>query len=130
MKKIIIVLFSLLFLVSCSTDTEDEATPNNNQEGNNVTQENDENHSTTDDSNTVDNEHLKAYEEFDILSQELDLNLYEGIVETDNRGNRVILFQTEEGTKEYKSIYVKDDHHLKIVHFNDEDNLLYNDVIQ
>lgn len=78
---------------------------------------------------TVNNDHLKDLAEYDMLSQHLDLDHYKGVIKTDNQGNRIILFETEDGHKEYKSIFIKHKNRLKIVHFDNEDNLLYNGII-
>lgn len=143
MKKLLIVLLSVIFLTACSTNSEDETQQNDNQDEKVPTQE--ENTSAEADDETsmeedeseapenstqINNDHLRDFVEFDYLAEELDLTTHEGVVETDNEGNRIIIFQTEEGIKEYKSIFVKHDHRLKIVQFDNEDNLLFNDIIE
>lgn len=153
MKRLIVVVFGLFLLVGCTNgnDAEQPITENDHQTENEAAQDNqqqstdsegNEEQGSTDDQNTentasgenesskVDNHHLEDLEEYDVLAAELDLEHYEGVIESDNKGNRIILFQTEDGKKEYKSIFIKNDHRLKIVHFNDEDDLLYNDVIK
>lgn len=74
-------------------------------------------------------EDLAQYEEYEILNEKLDLSTYEAEIETDNSGNRVLIFSEDDGDKAYKSIFVKDEQHLKIVSLKDE-GLLYNDVIK
>lgn len=74
-------------------------------------------------------EELAQYEEYEILNEKLDLSIYEVEVETDNSGNRVLIFSEDDGVKSYKSIFVKDEQHLKIVSMKNEE-LLYNDVIK
>jgi len=75
------------------------------------------------------NDDLEKFPEFDTIAEHIDLNYYQGIVETDNKGNRVILFEDEKGHSEYKSIFVKRDNRLKLVQFID-DGLLYNEIIK
>lgn len=50
-------------------------------------------------------------------------------MESDNNGTRVIFFENEEGQKDYKSVFVKEANHLKLVSL-DNDGLIYDDVIQ
>lgn len=145
MKKTLIILFGLLLLVGCSNnndaeqpkvDKEDQnqAEQNQDQAENPDASEDEEANTedaTTDDATETDkNDHLKEFNEFDVLAAELDLNTYEGVVETDNNGNRIILFQDATGKKEFKSIFIKNDNRLKIVQFDNEDNLLFNDIIK
>lgn len=137
MKKGFITLLSIFLLAACennepnieypstidTTDKENNASdqPQNEQENN----ENQEDPKTSD----ANNGHLQDFEEFSTLSTHLDLSTHTGTVETDNKGNRIIIFANENGQKEYKSIFLKHDNRLKIVTFNDE-SPLYNDVIQ
>ncbi|GGN63567.1 hypothetical protein [Oceanobacillus indicireducens] len=48
------------------------------------------------------------------MAEHIDLDTYQGVVETDNKGNR---------------IFIKHDNRIKIVQFND-DGLLYNGIIK
>lgn len=148
MKKLFVVYLSLFVLIGCANKNdseqpiedndvqeENEEQPgeeNNDENGNEnlVDNDNEENNYESNDGNVIDNDHLKEFEEYDILAKELDLKQYEGVIKSDNKGNRVILYQTKDGKKEYKSIFIKKKHRLKIVHFDDEDDLLYNDVIK
>lgn len=148
MKKGLIILFGLLLLIGCSNNNDANQPQQDNADQNNVEQNNVEQNESSDVNNGVANEtepdtdnatvtdsdanndHLKDFQEFDVLAKELDLNAYEGIVESDNKGNRIILFQDADGKKEFKSIFVKHDNRLKIVQFDNEDDLLYNDVIK
>jgi len=75
------------------------------------------------------NDDLKDFPEFDTIAEYIDLDTYQGVLETDNKGNRIIVFQNEKGHSEYKSIFTKHDSHLKIVQFKDDD-LLYNGTIK
>lgn len=152
MKHIFVVLLSLFVLIGCSQENsgkeaveentlpveteikeveevepESEATVENES-----TVESDakgENKEEASDTSGVNNDHLRDLAEYEVLAEELDLEHYEGIIKTDNRGNRVILYQTKDRKKEYKSIYIKHKDRLKIVDFNNEDRLLYNGII-
>lgn len=70
---------------------------------------------------------LSTYEEYGVLEETIDVAQYEPKVETDNDGNRVILFYEDERVA-YKSVYVKDERHLKVVSTDDEAPL-YNDTL-
>ncbi|EPE61427.1 hypothetical protein L479_02166 [Exiguobacterium sp. S17] len=62
-----------------------------------------------------------------MLEETIDAAHYEPKVETDNDGNRVILFYEEERVA-YKSVYVKDERHLKVIS-TDAEAPLYNDTL-
>lgn len=85
-------------------------------------------HHTNDDGSSANNEGIKSFPEFNIIAEHIDLDAYSGTVQTDNRGNRVITFADANGHKKYKSIFVKRDNRLKIVHF-DDDGLIFNEII-
>ena len=70
---------------------------------------------------------LSTYEEYGVLEVKIDVAKYEPKVETDNDGNRVILFYEGERVA-YKSVYVKDERHLKVISTDDEAPL-YNDTL-
>ena len=72
---------------------------------------------------------LDSLPEFELLSKNIDLTLYSGVVETDNPGNRVILFEDSEDKKVYKSILVKNDNFLKIIKL-DDDGLIFKGTIE
>lgn len=80
-------------------------------------------------SNNAAEEELAQYEEYEILSEKLDLSIYETEIETDNPGNRVLIFSEDAGDKSYKSVFVKDEKHLKIVSLKGEE-VVYNDFIK
>lgn len=75
-------------------------------------------------SNPVD---LSTYEEYNVLDETIDIAQYDAKVETDNDGNRVILFYENERVA-YKSVYVKEERHLKVISTEDEAPL-YNDTL-
>jgi len=70
---------------------------------------------------------LATYEEYGVLAETIEIANYETKVETDNDGNRVILFYEGERPV-YKSVYVKKERHLKVISTNDE-AMLYNDSL-
>ncbi|WP_214754652.1 hypothetical protein [Exiguobacterium sp. s16] len=70
---------------------------------------------------------LSTYEEYGVLEEKIDVAQYEPKVETDNDGNRIILFYEGERVA-YKSVYVKDERHLKVISTDDEAPL-YNDTL-
>ncbi len=72
---------------------------------------------------------LEGYEEYEVLSEKIDLVTYEVVIETDNPGNRVLLFAEANGEKVYKSIFIKNNNHLKIINLHDE-GLIYNDNLK
>ena len=72
---------------------------------------------------------LDSLPEFELLSKNIDLTLYSGVVETDNPGNRVILFEDSKDKKVYKSILVKNDNFLKIIKL-DDDGLIFKGTIE
>src|SRR5699024_822148 len=124
MKKILIVLMGVFLFAACSNTNDDvnsESSDNSNEvenselenaddaqgEDHDESSNNEVDTNNNDDDLAVNNEHLQEFEEYDVLKEELDLDVYEGLVESDNKGTRIILFQTADGVKEYKSIFVK-----------------------
>lgn len=145
MKKGFTILFSMLLLVGCSSNNDEQTTIEQEdtpevietedntdstlEESDETEVEMDESEEDATDASATNNDHLKDFEEYSVLKDELDLETYTGVVETDNKGNRIILFEDETGAKEFKSIFVKNDNRLKIVQFED-DGLLYNEVLK
>lgn len=78
---------------------------------------------------TEQQDELGGFEEYEILSDNIDLSAHEAEVETDNSNSRVILFEDSEGNKTYKSVFVKDEQHLKIIQL-DDDGVIYNDYLE
>lgn len=75
------------------------------------------------------NDHLKELPEYTVISSHIDLSSYTGTIQTDNKGNRIIIFSNDNGQNEYKSIFVKRANRLKVVTFQD-DGLIFNDIIK
>lgn len=111
MSKLIVALLGVTLLVGCSSDVSNETDTTNIP----IVKE--------------ENEALNDFLEYDLLAQHIDLSMYEADMETDNNGTRVIFFEDEEGHKAYKSVFVKEAKHLKLVSL-DNDGLIYDDVIQ
>lgn len=111
MSKLIVALLGVTLLVGCSNDVSNETETTNIP----IVKE--------------ENEGLNDILEYDLLAQHIDLSVYEADMETDNNGTRVIFFEDEEGHKAYKSVFVKEAKHLKLVSL-DDDGIIYDDVIQ
>lgn len=128
MKKHVVILGSLLLLTGCANDEmgkEDTQPTTTHEEVEETENELEEQKSTTNNPSSD----LEKYEEFDIVAQYIDIETYQGVVQTDNQGKRVILFEDSGGHERYKSVYIKQDNRLKIISF-DDDGLLYNDKIK
>ena len=82
----------------------------------------------SDESDSVDHE-LAGYEEYTTIADVAEVDGMKGIVETDNPGTRVILFEDENGKKTVKSVFVKKENRLKVISL-DDDGLLYNDILK
>lgn len=72
---------------------------------------------------------FESYEEYNKIAEVANVDGLNGIVETDNSGTRVILFEDERGKKTVKSVYVKKENRLKVISL-DDDGLLYNDILK
>lgn len=75
------------------------------------------------------NEALNDLPEYDIWAQYIDLSTFEADVETDNNNIRVIFFEDGDGQKSFKSVFLKEANHLKLVSL-DDDGLIHDDVIK
>src|SRR5699024_10168097 len=125
MKKLAIMLFSAFLLARCGSDAENTE----NTGSNDVEQHED---ATTEEvvqeGSEVKDKTLQTLPEYATLTDFIDVNHYTITSQTENKGNRILVFANEEGEKEYKSIFVKNDQRLKIIDLVD-DHLLFNDVI-
>lgn len=70
-------------------------------------------------SDGVVNDQLTHYEEFDMISEQIDTENLIGTVVEDNQGKRVIVFANENGEEQYKTIFVKKNNYLKVIAFDD-----------
>ncbi len=66
--------------------------------------------------------------EYHILNQYIDLTTLEETTVEDNSEKRVLIFETETGKQEYKSVYIKEKSRLKLIHFGEE-GVLFNQQI-
>lgn len=128
MKKIWLIPALALTLAGCGNEeivekdepaevVESEETDSENT-GTEMAEEAEMDEETNSDSLTAD------YEENELLKEHLPLAELTPRVETDNQNKRIILFENQSGQKVYKSIFIKNDQHLKIVDLND-DGLVY-----
>lgn len=137
MKKLLMTFLSLGLLTGCAQGSDkSQDQPNVNQTPVETESEADVN---KDDATQLEQESTEAEQEstngldslpeFELLSKNIDLTLYSGVVETDNPGNRVILFEDSKDKKVYKSILVKNDNFLKIIKL-DDDGLIFKGTIE
>lgn len=70
------------------------------------------------------NTSLADHEENEILADHIPMDELTAQVEVDNQNKRITLFENKEGQKVYKSIFIKNDNHLKIIDL-DGDKLLF-----
>lgn len=159
MRKLVVILFSALFLLSltaCSggenNNNEANSTANNNQNteveqstdnnNNNNVATNDENDESDNNSENVSDDNnnnnddndvpdkLADFEETKELQANIDdLNSLTPEIEVDNDNKRIILFADDNDHKQYKSIFIKQKQRLKIIELNKDDGLLFNDTI-
>lgn len=160
MKKILLLVFSLVLVVALSacgdkentnkdpvTDSGNNANENvdpdnnvkdnadndatNNAENNTDKAENNQNNNQTSENEDNNNSaELADFEEAKLVEEHIDdLDELQVVVETDNPNKRIILYK--DGNKvQYKSIFIKDDQHLKIINTHDEGKPLFNDRIK
>lgn len=135
MKKLFTSMLCILLLSACSTnDSEKEPqttktpateSPSANEAANESNSDATDDAAAEKETSTTDNE-LAAFDEYDTIASTIDLASNKAIVETDNEGNRVILFEDANGIKTYKSIFTKHDRFLKIIDLS-ADQLLFKD---
>lgn len=113
MRKIFVIFtsLSLIFLLGCSFEKEQLSEKQNIEETNQ-----EENISTI------------KYEEIDKIAEIINLGDYNINVESDNEGTRVIIFEKNE-RKVYKSIFVKEKKHLKLIDLESNEKPLINESI-
>lgn len=127
MKKYILAVLCMLFLAGCTSDQ--SVSPETTESDSTHVSEGKEgsgDQSSEDDKATPE-QHvgLESYEEYDMLSEKIDLTKHQVELTTDNPGKRILLFADADGKKIYKSIFSKHDNHLKIIQLDDE-GLLFN----
>lgn len=122
MKKLLLVGL-LTFLLAGCTSNESVQEPVANDENTESVEDNSVSNPPSDTNN------LEAFEEYQQISEIADLEGLNGIVETDNPGTRIILFEDENGRKTLKSVFVKKENRLKVISLDNE-GLLYNDILK
>lgn len=136
MKKLLLVGALSIMLAGCTSnkpaqepDTPDENT--NSLEENSINTAPEDNNDAEEQASETDakNSELATHEEYNTIVEVADVNGLKGIVESDNPGTRVILFEDESGKKKVKSVYVKKENRLKVISL-DDDGLLYNDILK
>ncbi|REB06417.1 hypothetical protein DVB69_11960 [Sporosarcina sp. BI001-red] len=136
MKKLLLVGALSIILSGC-TSNEPAQEPDAPDEDTNSLEENSANTAPEDNSEAeeqasetdAESSELATYEEYSTITEVADVDRLNGIVETDNPGTRVILFEDESGKKTVKSVYVKKENRLKVISL-DDDGLLYNDILK
>lgn len=83
---------------------------------------------TSSEDRTASNE-VSTFEEYSTINEVQDVSAYNGIIETDNPGTRVILFEDENGKSVLKSVFVKNEKRLKVISLED-DGQLYNGILK
>lgn len=126
MKKSFAILLTALALAACGNG-QDKESANDSP----VIEQNDANSSSVreDDGEIVEMNELQQFDEYEMLAKHIDLAQFTSKLQTNNQGNRIILFINAQNEKVYKSIFIKHDQHLKIIDLN-TDALLFNDVIE
>lgn len=112
-----------------STDDSDENSNSNSENHSDETDTLDEKERTSDEKEHPSDE-IADFEE----SQELKANISQldklkPEIKNDNSNKRVIFFVDDNNHKQFKSIYIKQKNHLKIIELNKDDGLLFNDKI-
>lgn len=138
MKKSIIILLSILFLVACQDSNQPSSHPTPDPGHSTPEKEELETESTPSTPNetslnldeTSPSENSKDWAdlpEYTVIT-EIATENYQVNIETDNPNNRVIFLENQSGEKLYKSIFIKNTNRLKIIDLKN-DNLIYNQVI-
>lgn len=66
--------------------------------------------------------------EYNKIVEQIGSEDYEFETETDNKGKRVLLIADKDGNKQYKTIFIKNTKHLKIIKIKGE-GLLFNEML-
>lgn len=117
------VAMSLLLLVGCQTSSLEET----QQAG--VSQTTEETVVDSDFTEATTNEENEAIEEWSAINEVTPIESLQYEVVTDNRNNRVRLFENATGQKVVKSIYVKNTGRLKVIDLQ-ADETLFNEEIK
>ncbi|AQU78503.1 MULTISPECIES: PepSY domain-containing protein [Planococcus] len=71
---------------------------------------------------------VASFEEYGMIVDQVNTDGLTFHLSTDNQGNRIMFLVSEDGKKQYKTIFVKYDQHLKIIDVNNG-GLVYNGTI-
>ncbi|MGG0644882.1 hypothetical protein ABE021_13180 [Sporosarcina gallistercoris] len=136
MKKILLVSALTCLLAGCTSndpaqksDTQDQSMSSLEENSINIPPDDHIEAEKQASENGADNSGLSTFEEYSKVAEVAPIEGLKGIVETDNSGTRVLLFEDESGQKTIKSIYVKKENRLKVIS-SDENDLLYNDILK
>lgn len=66
--------------------------------------------------------------EYKKIAEQIGSEDYEIETETDNKGKRILLIVDKDGNKQYKSIFIKNTKHLKIIKIKGK-GLLFNEIL-
>jgi len=138
MKKMIVALISMLVLLAACTSNNNEETSTDNTEREADTAVSEHN-KEPDKEETSDEEinqkvespntKLASFPEYDVLTEEVNMNILDADMKTDNPNKRVMVLIDEHGEKLYKTVYIKKKKRLKIISLNDEGQI-FNEVIK
>lgn len=69
-----------------------------------------------------------TYPEYETVMEQVKGEDYTVYLETDNPGSRVMFLVDQNGEKSYKTVFVKEEKQLKIIHLGNE-GIIFNDTI-
>ncbi len=95
------------------------------QNAENAEQEERENNATNNGNHPNELADVAAFDEYNMIVEQVNTDGLTFQLSTDNQGNRIMLLVDENGKKQYKTIFVKYDKHLKIIDVN-KGGLVYN----
>lgn len=137
MKKIIVMLITLLLIAGCSskdngdtgTDKSDKADGIKTSEKDDTANDEASDGEYTEDSIKEDKDDVTTFAEYDALDDKIDNDIadYQIDVVEDNPGKRVLLLKDENGELKYKSIFIKETNRLKITEIGGK--MFFNRVI-
>lgn len=147
----LLLLLSLFALAACGTD--DESEPKQTDDSDEPKTEQSE--PTKDEQDTEDAEEpkeeptvetpsdnddtdvekenvLSSLEESDVLNKEIpEIDSLETDIKVDEKNKRIILFSEKDASEPiYKSIFIKHEKRLKIIHLEKDEEPIYNDIIK
>lgn len=142
MRKTFVFLFSTLIafgLMACSNENQGGITEDNksntmyeDRKSNENHQEQKQSRESLENSDLPDGylgKDIAKFEEIPTIREQIDLDNLVAEVESDIPNKRIILFKNNDTNAfVYKSIFIKDDQHLKIVELS-KDQLIYNRTI-